>query len=379
MLGFGEAAEHDVVGRALHYGDEGDAGLRTLGEFARADLSGRTALETVPFVVSALGNVERWWLLWLAEARAVTAPTVPGKALAGPVEEMEAVTRAFAEVASRLGGAGIRESVVQYLSDHVVPLVLRGDLPAGQRRRLVAVGAELSATAGWCSYDAGLDGVAQRYLVQALRWCAEGGERVLGGQVLAGLARLVLGRGYGARGVDLARVGVATSQEAACGVGLMRLYAMSARGYAELGRVREVRETLERAEAAFARGCGAGECRWGRFLGGSCLDSETAVCWLVLGEAERAEKFAASVAGCESSGLRRALGQAMLAVAQLDQGRLEDALVSADAALWQVAGLRSERAVRALRDFRARLEPYGGEWAVRAFLLRAGPLLDGSG
>ncbi|MFJ2217690.1 hypothetical protein ACIQVO_37310 [Streptomyces sp. NPDC101062] len=374
-LGFDDSDERHAVDRALRYGEGPEAGLGTLGEFARADLLDRTDLGAVPFVVSALADVERQWLLWHAETGDGAGADVPERET-GPAAEMETVARAFAEVESRFGGAGIRKPAVHYLSSQVAPLVLHGRLPAGQRRRLLTVGAELSALAGWCSYDAGLYGVGQRYLVQALRWCAEGGERALGGQVLAGLAHLAVDRGDAARGVDLARVGVVTSREAVCGPGLMRLYAMSARGHAVLGRAREAEEALKRAESALGQGCGAGECRWTRFLDGPCLETAAADCWLVLGDAGRAEKSAASAAESGGPGRRQVLGLTVLAAAQLHQARLDDALVSAGAALDQMEGLRSLRAVRALRDFRSRLEPHAGERAVRAFLLRAAPLLD---
>lgn len=60
--------------------------------------------------------------------------------------------------------------------------------PPHQRRLLFTSAAELAAMAGWCSYDSADYGLAQRYMTQALGLCAEGGDRVLGGQILAGMS-----------------------------------------------------------------------------------------------------------------------------------------------------------------------------------------------
>lgn len=69
-------------------------------------------------------------------------------------------------------------------------------------------------------------------MTQGLRLCAEGRDRVLGGQILAGLSHLATNLGRPDEGVALARAGVATAKGAGSPLGLMRLYAMAARGHA---------------------------------------------------------------------------------------------------------------------------------------------------
>lgn len=51
-------------------------------------------------------------------------------------------------------------------------------------------------------------------MTQGLRLCAEGRDRVLGGQILAGLSHLATNLGRPDEGVALARAGIVTAQGA---------------------------------------------------------------------------------------------------------------------------------------------------------------------
>ena len=57
--------------------------------------------------------------------------------------------------------------------------MLRGRYDSRAGAALFSAAAEATQLAGWASYDVGLHGLAQQYLVQALRLAAAAGDRAL--------------------------------------------------------------------------------------------------------------------------------------------------------------------------------------------------------
>ncbi|MCQ8773088.1 hypothetical protein [Streptomyces telluris] len=157
----------------------------------------------------------------------------------------------------------------------------------------------------------------------------------------------------------------------------MRLNAMAARGHAAMGQGRETATALSAAQNALDSSKGAHqESRWVRFLDDQYLEAEAAACHRDLGEATAAERLAeASVQANADRRRRQAISRSVLATAQLQQNRLDEALDTADQALAELGGVHSERSAQALRDFRARLAPRRGEAVVREFERKALPLL----
>ncbi|MFF0448108.1 hypothetical protein ACFYT4_17145 [Streptomyces sp. NPDC004609] len=374
--GYTSEPEKPVVSRAIAYRDDVGETLHTLAEFGSTDVSRRSLLGAVPFLAAGLLDPQRKWLLWLLEDEDRGA-RLAAVADGGPVEQVQAMIGMFDEMDNRFGGGSVRASIVQYLSSTVVPMLQRLDTPAGQRRQLFTAGAKLAAMAGWSSYDSAEYGLAQRYMVQGLRLCAEGGDRVLGGQILAGLSHLSTSLGHPGEGVALARAGIATARSAGSPMGLMRLHAMAARGYAALGRARETTAALKNADGALNASRGVEqESPWVRFLDHHYLEAESALCHRDLGEAAATERLAsASVTANADRRRRQAISRSVLATSQLQQARLDEALTSAGHALDQLGGVHSERSVQALRDFRARLGAHRGEPLVREFERRALPVL----
>ncbi|WP_105973182.1 tetratricopeptide repeat protein [Streptomyces geranii] len=388
-LGFVPEQQRPVVGRALVYGEDVAETLHTLAELGSTDISRRTLLGTVPFVAGALTNPQREWLLWLLEnegasgeardtgaVRLATA-AVPPPGSAGPVEQVHAMIGMFDEMDNHYGGGGVRTSIVHYLSTEIIPMLQQRGLAPLRLRELFAAAARLAAMAGWSSYDAGEYGLAQRYMTQGLRLCAEGRDRVLGGQILAGLSHLATSLGRPDEGVCLARAGLATARGAGSPLGLMRLYAMSARGHAALGRPRETSDALQAAERQLAASRGsAEESPWVRFLDHHYLEAESAVCFRDLGWASQAENTAKqSVRAHADRRRRQAISRSVLATAHLQQHRLDEALDTATEALDALSGVHSERSIQALRDFRGRLAPHRGEPTVQDFERRSRAVL----
>ncbi|MFF4674007.1 hypothetical protein ACFY1C_29900 [Streptomyces sp. NPDC001279] len=374
-IGFVEQSQKPVVSRALTYREDVGETLHTLAELGSTDISRRSLLGAVPYVATALLDPQRHWLLWLLEDD--QAPRLAVVAGGGPAEQVQAMIEMFDEMDNRFGGGGVRASIVHYLSTELAPMLQQRNLPSHQRRLLYTSAAKLAAMAGWCSYDSADYGLAERYMIQALRLCAEGGDRVLGGQILAGMSHLATSLGNPAEGISLARAGIATAKSAGSPLGLMRLHAMAARGYAVLGDSQRATASLLAAGKDLEASRGpAEESPWVRFLDHHYLEAEAALVHRDLNEAGQAERLAlASVEANSDRRRRQAISRSVLATAFLQQNRLDEAVGTASNAVDLLTGVHSERSVQALRDFRARLAPHRGEAVVRDFERKARPIL----
>ncbi|MFD4926346.1 hypothetical protein ACFWNE_34235 [Streptomyces goshikiensis] len=374
-IGFVDQSQRPVVARALTYREDVGETLHTLAELGSTDISRRSLLGAVPYVAAALVDPQRHWMLWLLEEE--QAPRLAVVAGSGPAEQVQAMIQMFDEMDNRFGGGGVRASIVHYLSSELAPMLQQRNLPSHQRRHLYTSAAKLAAMAGWCSYDSADYGLAERYMIQALRLCAEGGDRVLGGQILAGMSHLATSLGNPTDGVALARTGIATAKSAGSPLGLMRLHAMAARGYAVLRDSQRATASLLAANRDLEASHGpAEESPWVRFLDHHYLEAEAALVHRDLGEAGRAARLA--LASVEANGDRRrrqAISRSVLATALLQQNKLDEAVGTASNAVDLLAGVHSERSVQALRDFRARLAPHRGEAVVRDFERKARPIL----
>ncbi|MEV3853115.1 hypothetical protein AB0J38_02190 [Streptomyces sp. NPDC050095] len=374
-LGFAIDPLKPVVTRALSYCEDVGETLHTLAELGSTAIARRSLLGTVPFIASALLEPQREWLLWLLEEE--NQPTLAVVSGGGPVEQVQAMIGMFDKMDNTYGGGGVHSSIVNYLTIEVVPMLQQRGLPHHQRKQLFTSAAKLAAMAGWSSYDSAEYGLALCNMNLAIRLCREGGDRVLGGQILAGLSHLFTNLGYPKEGVALARTGLATAKSSGSPMGLMRLHAMAARGYAALGDGRAATVSLGEATQALDVSKGAlQESEWVRYLDDHYLEAEAALCHRDLGEAARAERLAeASVAANIERRRRQAISRSVLATAHLQQGRLDEAIGTATHALDGLSGVHSERSVQALREFRSRLANQRNEPIVREFERRAKPIL----
>ncbi|OEV09232.1 hypothetical protein AN218_22445 [Streptomyces nanshensis] len=377
---FGKDTSQTAASQALVWREDVAEALRIMAELGSRDVSRRSVLGAAPFVTGALVDPQRRWLLWLTELDEDLPSRLATASAGGVVEAVHNTIRSFDGIDNRSGGTHIRFAVIDYLTHQVVPLVRRGGQSEEERRELFTATARLAAMAGWSSYDAGEHGRAQVYMQHSLRLCQEGGDRVLGGQIWAGLSHLYTSLGHPGEGVHHARTGLATAKRSGSHLGLMRLHLMAARGYAAQGDTRSAHAALHAAEKAHAKSPGPeDQSPWVRYLDYHYFQAEAAAVWRDLGDGRQAEEMAAdSVRHTDHRGRRQTIGQSVLATAHLQQGDLDAALASASIALERLGSgaVASQRAVQALRDFRARLEPLEGEETVRAFVATSRPVLD---
>lgn len=366
-LGLAEPESPGCAGRALRFDRHIAPTVDTLTELGSMDLDRRSVLKMVPFVGAALLAPQRDWLLHLVETD-VIGPAV--LAADGPAASARAMVDVFDELDNRFGGGHARVTALHYLAGELLPR-LRRPHPAGERRELFTVAAKLAAMTGWMTYDVGGYGLAQRYMTQALRLCAEGGDHVLAGQILAGLSHLATNVGNPQEGLALARAATATAKRSGSPLGLMRIHAMRARAHAALGEPAQTAAAISDAERALDASRGpAAESDWVRYLDAPYLALEMACCFRDLGEHDNAEHYAtAAVPDLSTYGRRQTLSLAVQASARLQRagGDVDAAVATARRALDQLDRVSSERSAQALRRFRRQLAPHRRRPTVRAF------------
>ncbi len=214
------------------------------------------ALGAVAFGARLTEPLERW---------AMADPMVMTQRFSGAIGEeevtrLEVAVRALRTWESRFR-MGVRRKAVIGQLDEVADLVKESQSPA-IASRLFKVMAELSQIAASMSYDAGMQGVAQRYYSLALSATDAGGDRLFGVNILADMSRQMLDLDRPTDGLELVRL-------ALDGRGIPmppRVRAMlrtrEAWAYAKIGRVQAFQRAVGLAEESFAEGSSGEEPHW---------------------------------------------------------------------------------------------------------------------
>ncbi|GGK00931.1 hypothetical protein GCM10010123_33620 [Pilimelia anulata] len=359
-----------VAARGLRYAGTAGGAINTIIDLGRADPDGRGAIEA-PFIVAALGGPSRDWLLaQLAELATERGPRRIGLREVAGVRDMFAL---FQELDVMRGGGHARTALVQYLNGYVLPLVAREHEP-GVRAAVQEAAAEQAYLVGWMAYDDGAHGLAQRYLIQALRLAQEAGAAALGAHILAGMSDQSNLLGHPREALALARVGRQGIGDAGSPACLADLYVLEARALAALGDGAGAAGAVAAAERAFGLVDRAAEPEWARYLDAAYLFGEAAHCFRDLGRAAETARFAGeSIAAAAAQGRARrgALSHAALAAGHLADGEVEAAAAAAGRVLELAAAVDSSRCRAAVRDLDRRLAPHATLPAVTRFRARA--------
>nr|MDT0658705.1 hypothetical protein [Micromonospora sp. DSM 115978] len=285
------------------------------------------------------------------------------------------ITNVYRTLDNQYGGGHVREGLVRFL-DAEVAVLLRGRYDARTGSNLLSAAAEATQLAGWAAYDTGMSGLAQRYLVQALRLAAAAGDGALGAEILAAMSHQASYMRASGDAIDLARA----SGRAAADAGIAAIQAeaavLEAQGHAVGGDEAASAAALDRAERALDRADRTSDPQWIGYFDEAYLAAKFGQCFTALGRGDLALRFAQR--SLEMDGQHYARGRqfnlALLAVAHVQAGEPEQAglvgLQAADAA----EGLRSARVNDYLADLALRLEPYTGISSVQGFTERVPPI-----
>ncbi|WP_197696585.1 transcriptional regulator [Nocardia terpenica] len=273
------------------------------------------------------------------------------------IDSIRMMTAAFRELDNKAGGGRVRATIVQYLHGSVAPL-LRGNYAEPIGRQLFATTAELTKLAGWAAYDQEEHGLAQRYLIQALRLARAAGDAGLGAEILAAMSHQATYVGRPGDAVDLARAAQIAARSAGLAALESECHMVEAHGHAARTDDSMCAKSINAAERAFSKDVASDRPAWLSYFDGAYMSAKVAHCFRDLGDDARTAHFAEQSLDMSDGYLRgRAFNLALLASARVEADPHEAVRVGRQA-LDIATGLASRRSYAYLRELRTRLSPY---------------------
>ncbi|NWF24879.1 hypothetical protein HW130_01145 [Streptomyces sp. PKU-EA00015] len=340
-------------------GDDRDP-LEVLDALAAADIDRSPWSRTVPYSVDAAALP-----LAAGAPRAEPGDAGQGTGTAGETEvaAVREMTRLFTAVDERFGGQHGRTALVQYLRSDVAALC-RARFRTGEiKRQMLSAGACVAYLAGWKAYDAGEQGLAQRYYLQAYALTREADDELHGAFVLRVLAHHGMEVGRPEHSLDLLDEALRRVRGRTDPATESLYLATRARALAMAGRGREAVAEAARA-ARLVDGADEREMPFWAALWGSasaCVGNHTAKAAEHLGSYDVAERHFSQAVWSRPDGDHRritALSVAHTGRMQCRQGLVEQACATWDQALQLMDGVRSTRVTRAVAGMRRELAPY---------------------
>lgn len=332
-------------------------GVATVTALWRADVERRRFLldSTFAIGVGSVGAVR-----WLTSPPEVRPSSAAGRRVGkADIAAIHEVTRSFSELDNRFGSGRVRSSVVKYLDTAVTPLLKDGSYGEQTGRELAAAAAELTRLAGWMAYDLEQHGLAQRYLIQALRLARGAGDNGLGSEILGGMAHQAIYMGQHAHALDLARAAQQSAQRAGVHTLMAAGQVLEAHAHAGLGDAPACDDALGAAQDAFDRRTPGEEPEWLAYFDEAYLAAKFAHCYRDLGDGRRTVQHARRSLVMDGRYVRgRMFNLSLLSVGLLQSGELEESCAVASDALSLAGELQSARTRSYAADLRRRLEPY---------------------
>ncbi|MFC4066913.1 helix-turn-helix domain-containing protein [Actinoplanes subglobosus] len=363
------------VPAGLEFAPDWRHGIDVAVDLWRGDMQRRDLLQRVGFSATAFLPPAMRWLMASFDEQ----PSGAGERLIGmpDVETVRRMTSTYRTLDNQFGGGHIRDSLVRFLNNDVSELV-RGRYDVGTGRQLLSAVAEMTQLAGWTSYDAGMHGLAQRYLIQALRLAAGAGDRALGAEILAAMSHQAAYLRASDEAVDLARAAGRAATEAGIAAIQAESAVLEAQGHAVGGNEAACATALNKAESIFDKADRSSEPQWIGYFDESYLAAKFGHCFTALGRGDLAQRFASR--SLDMDGRQYARGRqfnlVLLAVAHAQTGEVEEAARVGVEAVDAVEGLHSSRARDYLADLADRLSKHAGLPAVQEFTERAAPILQ---
>ncbi|CQR60159.1 sporulation protein [Streptomyces leeuwenhoekii] len=329
----------------------------------------RDFIAGAPFAIGAFSTP---FLRWLT--RPADLDHACGEGPRVGVAEARELRRAAEEVRhwdSRYGGGSWRTASVPARLFTRAATLLHGTYPERVGSELFAATSQLARLAGWTAFDAGMDQIAQRHFIQALRLARAADDRPLGGYVLTTMAMQALLRGHPHEAVDMTqgayeRVGggpVAVSVR-----GFAKL--IEARAHARLGDAAAACRCLATAEDLCAKGHGAPDTpEWMDFFGHGRIVTDAVEIFRDLGRPQVALRWDRMTA-LPANRFTRCHGMrlAIVGTAHAQRGELDEAVHAGCHSLAVLRSVDSERAKEHLRALRVHLAPWRSAPQVRGLL-----------
>jgi hypothetical protein len=284
------------------------------------------------------------------------------------VREIREATGAFRVLDNRLGGGRIRPTVVEYLHTDIAPLLRDCRCTEGVRQHLFSAAAELAQLAGWQAYDLEMQGLAQRYLVQALTMARFAADEGLGGEILAAMSHQAVYVAQPDHAIDMAQAAQLAGHRAGLPILQTESIVMEAHGHALRKDAGSCSRALRRAETTFSQTAGRDLPAWLSYFDEAYFAAKIAHCFHALGQGKQTEKYALRSLDMDPRYIRgKAFNTALLAIGYALQGELDQACARGRQAVDLTGSLDSARAVTYVRRLLSELAPHDSEDQVRDF------------
>ena len=341
----------------LTYQDDLDAAITGTVRLWNADLAGVTTIHAASVTAAAWTDATLSWLVRSGPEKLVEREHAPRVGRAD-IAAIRATIAAFSSLDNDFGGGHARRALVQYLGSDVAQL-LSGRYTEQAGRELFATVAEGTLLAAWASYDAGLETLAQRYFIQALRLSQAAGDLLLGGSILDAMSHQATFLGRHREAANLARA----ARTGTCGQATATLtahfHAMEARALAAAGDTAGCHRALGEAVRVFERRQPGDDPGWIGYFDDAELSAEFSHCFRDIGRSADAATYAErSLESAGASPRSDFFVTMVLADSYLARGEVEAACDTARRALDIGEQLKSARCVEYLRRFQQRLAPY---------------------
>ncbi|WP_329522161.1 hypothetical protein [Spirillospora sp. NBC_01491] len=351
-------------------------GVDVLNSLVEADRGGRRRILGSDVDPAACASAALRWLVGPWD----TSPAAPagGRRIgAAEVEEIRQVASAFRVLDNRLGGGQVRSPVADYLHSRVVPLLREARCSEEVRRGLFSAAADLTKLAAWIHHDLDRQGMAQRYLIQALGMARHAGDQGLGGEILAAMSQQAHYLALPDRAVDLARAGQVAAGRAGMPVLMTECQVMEAHGYAAQKQARACALALTRAETTYDQtGSGDASPEWLDYFDEAYYAARIAHCFRELENGAETQRYALKSLAMNPTYRRgKVFNVSILAQSLAVQGEVEEACVEGRRAVDLAGGISSQRVYRYIGEVHRALEPYCAEPVVAAFTQYAGERL----
>jgi tetratricopeptide (TPR) repeat protein len=366
-IGLGGPGTAAVMESGLDYPEDGPAaGQRLLG-LTRRELAGDVAALGAIVVPAAWPTSMLGWLLARPEP---IRPPDGGRINVGEsdVAAVRATAQMFMQMDFQFGGGHARAALAQYFANDVCPL-LEGRYTERVGRELFSAAAEVAQLLGWTAYDTGRHGLAQRYLIQALRLAQEADDRMMGGRLLANMSHQATYLGNFDLAVQLARAAQEGARNAASATTMAMFLAMEARAHAGNGNDEGCSRAFAEAERFFEKSDPADDPKWIGYFDAAELAGEGAHCFRDLRNPRMTLEFVGRAVELTDPVYVRTLAFVRLvhAASVVQQHEPGHAVELAQEAIGLAGSLKSQRYLRYVRDLCADLRPYGDAAEVRAF------------
>ncbi|MER8117011.1 hypothetical protein [Streptomyces sp. NPDC094031] len=350
-----DTAADDTMGLSL----EADP-IDVLLPMWRAELDRRTFLTASAYSAAAAALPLDYVQEIADRTTAARTGHVVGMAEVRAVRDM---IRMFSEMDERHGGQHGRSALVQYLRDDVAPLCRAHFRNEELRRHMLSAASRGVHLLGWKSYDAGQQGLAQRYYLQSYALAVESGITGHDGFIMRTMAMqgLKLHRpehcqGLAETGLDRAKGKVDNATEA-----LFRV--VRAHTLAKGGRRRAALVEADRARELLTTDPGDETPFWALAWGppAASVYSRTAKVYETLGDYRAAaDHYARAATARPATTYARIVSLDLVAGAemQLKRGRIEEACQTWHRAIDHMDGVRSVRTRKAVKDMRKDLSRF---------------------